>query len=429
MGVEVVGETVESVLREPVDWRFKGFPEVKGATVGNVHKYEWKVLDGDFIPPIMVLKESAFENNLALMSAFCTEHHVFLAPHGKTSMAPQIIARQIEVGAWAITVATISQARVMRAMGVDRILLANEITSPAAIRWAVEELERDNDFYFLSLVDSEDSVELLSEALEEADMTAPLPVLIEFGTTGMRAGARSLEAALRTAEAVEHSDTLRLVGVEAFEGVIQGTSIENRLKKVDDFLAQLSALAFECDARNLFRSTDSIVLSAGGSIFFDRVARLVEVGPLSRPLEVVLRSGCYITHDHGSYDRSSPFGSNGQRQSRFRPALEIWAEVLSCPEPNLAIVNMGKRDAPYDSGLPVPIYVKRIGGQVSKLSGATVTALNDQHAYVAHDEDVLNVGDLLGFGISHPCTAFDKWRLIPVVDDAYTVVGAIKTYF
>jgi D-serine deaminase-like pyridoxal phosphate-dependent protein len=425
----VLERAISDILREPIDWRFRGFPEEKGVTIGNVNEQGWHVLDGDFTLPIMVLKESALHNNLTVMKNFCASHDVSLAPHGKTSMAPQLFRKQIEVGAWAMTAATVDQARVMRAMGIDRILLANEMANPAAIRWVAKELKENDNFFFLSLVDSELGVRYLSEAIGRIDLDAPLPVLLEFGVSGMRAGARSEDAAFRTAEAVERSPALRLVGVEAFEGVIKGTDRETRRKTVDDFLARLGALTVKCDARGFFKDAETIVLSAGGSIFFDRVATLTDLGPLSRPLEVVLRSGCYVTHDHGSYDRSSPLGSNGCGTERLRPALEVWGEVLSCPEPGLTIVNVGKRDAPYDSGLPVPIRVRRTDGKLSEITGATVIALNDQHAYVTYESDILRVGDVLCFGISHPCTAFDKWRLIPVVDDTYAIVDAIKTFF
>ena len=56
--------------------------------------------------------------------------------------------------------------------------------------------------------------------------------------------------------------------------------------------------------------------------------------------------------------------------------------------------------------------------------------MNDQHTYlrVPAEADV-RVGDLIGSGISHPCTTFDKWRALFTVDDSYRVTGAILTFF
>jgi D-serine deaminase-like pyridoxal phosphate-dependent protein len=135
----------------------------------------------------------------------------------------------------------------------------------------------------------------------------------------------------------------------------------------------------------------------------------------------VLRSGCYLTHDDGLYHRVSPLGE-------LRPALELWARVLSCPEPGLAIAGFGKRDAPYDFDLPVVREVRRDGGAPA-VDGLRVEALNDQHAFLRDADGVLRVGDVLVCGISHPCTAFDKWSLIPVLDERDTVVDAIRTLF
>jgi len=72
----------------------------------------------------------------------------------------------------------------------------------------------------------------------------------------------------------------------------------------------------------------------------------------------------------------------------------------------------------------------RRDGVVAPITGLAVTKLMDQHAYLSVDTDVdLRVGDLLRFGISHPCTAFDKWRHIPVVDGDHRVVDVLHTYF
>ena len=91
---------------------------------------------------------------------------------------------------------------------------------------------------------------------------------------------------------------------------------------------------------------------------------------------------------------------------------------------------MGKRDVPFDIGLPRPV-VASSRGELRGVEGAMeIFDLNDQHAYLRLPrEDGLAVGDLVGCGISHPCTAFDKWRLIPVVDDDYTVIDAVHTFF
>jgi D-serine deaminase-like pyridoxal phosphate-dependent protein len=145
----------------------------------------------------------------------------------------------------------------------------------------------------------------------------------------------------------------------------------------------------------------------------------------------VLRSGCYITHDAVHYHQLSPFGTRIPDTNPLQEALEVWGAVLSRPEPGRALLGFGKRDVSYDLELPVPRFVKSADRAPRPLRAeASITALNDQHAYMQVDDaEDLRVGDLVGCGISHPCTAFDKWRLIPLVDDRYRVIDAILTYF
>ncbi len=148
-------------------------------------------------------------------------------------------------------------------------------------------------------------------------------------------------------------------------------------------------------------------------------------------MTVILRSGAYVTHDHGHYDSVSP----ARRASRgavdapvLRPALELWAQVLSCPEPGLALLGAGRRDAGFDLGLPVPLRVVR-GGVACAVSGE-VTRLNDQHAYLRLDPGTaLLPGDAVCLGISHPCTTLDKWRVIPVVNDDGRVIDTVHAFF
>jgi D-serine deaminase-like pyridoxal phosphate-dependent protein len=203
-----------------------------------------------------------------------------------------------------------------------------------------------------------------------------------------------------------------LAGVTAYEGQLteQGD--------VDDFLDLLVAAVVRLKAAGI----DFPLVSAGGSAWFDRVVARLAVLP--RDVRLVLRSGASVTHDDGFYRDRTPF-RRVPAEGPLTAALEIWAQVLSVPEPGLAIAGMGKRDAPFDEGLPVPLEVRR--GDTPVAVAASVTRLNDHHTYLAADG--LVPGDLIRFGISHPCTAFDKWRHIPVVDDEHRVVDVLETYF
>ena len=423
---------LKRILDEPVDWRYKSFPPGPAVPIRAVGEQGWNVLSGAFMHPVMILKHSALRHNLQEMAGYCRTNGVELAPHVKTHMSPQLFQMQLDAGAWALTVANVSQARVWRAFGAERIILANELVEPGSARWVAEELKRDPDFELYCLVDSAAGVAILDSALEGAGPARRLKVFVEAGFSGGRTGGRTLEDARNVASAVASSRNLLLVGVESFEGIIDQGSPAATLEAVDRFMRALRAVVIELDEAGLFSHTEEIIVSAGGSAFFDRVVSgLSEPWHLSRPVRLVLRSGCYLTHDAVHYAHASPFGGRLASTEPLRDAMEVWGAVLSLPEPGLALLGFGKRDVSYDLGLPVPRLVKSGAEALRQVRGqASIFALNDQHAYMrlAEQED-LRVGDLVGCGISHPCTAFDKWRLIPVVDDEYRVLDAVLTYF
>src|SRR6266567_4312894 len=168
---------LDRILDERIDWRYKSFPAEPATTIREVRRRGWNVLDGEFMFPTMVLKESALRHNVDAMAALCKHHEISLAPHGKTSMAPQLFQMQLDAGAWAVTAATMWQVRVWRAFGARRVILANELVEPASMRWVARELRRDPDFDFYCLVDSVAEVRVLERVLEEATLERRLPVL------------------------------------------------------------------------------------------------------------------------------------------------------------------------------------------------------------------------------------------------------------
>jgi D-serine deaminase-like pyridoxal phosphate-dependent protein len=223
---------------------------------------------------------------------------------------------------------------------------------------------------------------------------------------GGRTGCREPAAVDEVARAAALSPRLRLVGVAGYEAAL-GHDIEpDAMAVVTAYLQAMRAAAVRLAP--LFE-TDQVMVTAGGSTYFDAVADL-----LAGDWRTIVRSGAYLTHDDGLYARSSPL------RAALLPALQVRAQVVSRPEPALAVLTMGRRDVSFDQDLPLPLG----------LADSVVTKLNDQHAYLRlGGGDNVDVGDWLGFGISHPCTVFDKWQLIPELDADDRVVGLIRTYF
>lgn len=377
--------------------------------------------------PLMVMKQSAMLHNLTNMAEFCRQHGVRHAAHGKTSMSPLILRAAVDAGAWGICAATPAQVRALRAFGINNVFLANELVDPAGIRW-IAEYQRDNPgSEFLCYVDSLAGVELLNKEISKVGNT--LSVLVEVSVPGGRTGCRSVGEAVAIAKAVKQSPHLHLAGVAGYEGAIAGDRSGSSLAAVRDYCAAMIAAAEAIDAEQLFPNTE-ILLSAGGGTFFDIVVNAFADVKLSQPCVTLIRSGAYMAHDDGLYARVAPFA---QPNAEFgaKPALEIWGRVLSRPEPMLAILDFGRRDVPFDQDLPLPHFFRNADGTHPRSAlQSKISAVNDQHAYLSLPAGLpLAVGDWVGCGISHPCTAFDKWRYLPLIDDDYRCVGEITTFF
>lgn len=447
MGIATIDDTRVDVLAQqrigPTD---KGWPPALwGRTVAEVR--ELRPTISAFPTPLVTLSRTALDTNLTAMSAWAAGHGLSLAPHGKTTMAPQLWREQLDAGAWGITVATFGQLAVARSFGVTRVVVANALLDPSGLRWLAADLAARPDVRVLVWADSPAVVEIMATALADGDVDArlhPVDVLVELGGTGGRMGVRTVAGGLEVARAVAAAPGLRLAGVAGYEGALAHAARADNLGTLSGYLADLALLhEIIADAglyAGLPTGTEPLV-SAGGSAYPDLVAEVLAPLGHDGTTTVLLRSGAYLTHDDGYYRDVSPLGRRPRTDGgRLRAALHGWASVSSAPEPGLVIIDAGKRDLPHDVGLP-EVQLRRgrtPGAPSTRVEGAEVTALNDQHAFIRSDpaSTVLTdlvVGDRLRLGISHPCTTFDKWRLIPVVDDADAadpvVVDAARTFF
>ena len=411
MTAPINAAAVAALAEEPLDWRFKGLPAPWwGRTPADVCAESPRLLAGGAVGPVCVLLADALAANLATMAQWCDERGVELAPHGKTHMSPQLLARQFDAGACAVTAATISQVRIFRAFGVRDVVLANELVDPAALRWLAAELDAHSDFTLVCWVDSVRGVELMASTLTEAGAVRPVDVCVEVGMAGGRTGCREADTVDEVARAVVASPRLRLIGVAGYEAALGHDVAPDAVAVVRSYLADVRAAVLRLAP--IFES-DRVIVTAGGSTYFDTVADELTGWPADMSVRTILRSGCYLTHDDGLYGRTSPL------RDGLRPALRVWSQVVSRPEPDLAVLTMGRRDVSFDQDLPIPYG----------LAAAHVAKLNDQHAYLRLGDDRVEVGDWLEFGISHPCTVFDKWPMIPVLDDDGRVVDLIRTFF
>jgi D-serine dehydratase len=420
---------IADIVGRVLDGTSKGIPGPGTVTPGSVAKKGWNLLNDDLHFPTMVLLDSAVEHNLKTMARWCEKNGFLFAPHGKTTMCPQLYKRQLEAGAWAITAATAQQAMVCIKFGIKRILIANQLVGRANIRSIASAMNADPALEITCVFDSVEGVEHVVGHLKGAESRRPLRALLEGGREGWRTGTRSLDEARQVLAAIrKHADVLEFSGFEGYEGIArleEGALVKEYL---EGLIRSVDTLA-----REVPKPATPFLFSVGGTSFLDYQHEILP--PLEGRYRVVVRSGCYVTHDHGNYpahvERAHRRGMGDEAWPPLRQALELWSLVQSVRDGKTAILTFGRRDAPHDGDLPLPLSVVRPGQtKRESLQGAKVVKLNDQHAFMTIPPGVeLHVGDRVACGPIHPCTAFDKWPVIPLVDDDYRVIDLYCTYF
>jgi D-serine deaminase-like pyridoxal phosphate-dependent protein len=431
---------------EPLTARDKGIPQrAIGMTVPDFLATGPEL--SEFWTPLLVLDEAAIGHNLATMAEWTASRGLELMPHGKTTMAPALWQRQLAAGCTGITLATMGQVRTARTFGMSSIMLANAAVDARSLRYLAGELA-DPGFRFTCWADSAQTIDAMESALSGMELPRPVDVCVELGAAGGRTGARTVAEARRVAERVASSPVLRLAGVAGYEGSLAHDRSEAGLRAVRDYLERQIELHRALEP--LYDDGD-VIVTAGGSAYFDVVAEVYAAtgaGVAAAPrggggrTRFVLRSGAYIVHDDGFYRRISPLDEAGDAAGpRLQPAMRGIACVVSRPETGLALIDGGKRDFPFDEGLPIPrAWARELGQPWSALSESSISAMNDQHSYLRWSEDggasdaaadAAPVGSVVQLGLSHPCTAFDKWRVIPVVDswESARVIDLVRTYF
>jgi D-serine deaminase-like pyridoxal phosphate-dependent protein len=398
-----------------IDETHKNFPlSSHGVTAKKFIKSKPNLFTSGIQFPMMVLKESALKNNISVMAEYCRSVGAELAPHVKTTMSPQIAQMQVDAGAWALTIANFWQAEIFRNFGFKKLIIANEVLDKNSIG-EISRLNAKGKAEIIFYVDSMAGLNIVKEATPK---NGKINLFIEIGTDHGRGGVRELSLVKEISEEIKKDSRLNLRGVTGFEGAVPNaarnsegeTAVHAFCKKIVD----AGEIAYE------FKSEEKFIVSAGGSAFFEIVAE--ELNKFSKPKILLIRSGGYVTHDHIYYEEIYPFKNTGKP---LLPAIELWSQVLSNPESDLGVLNLGKRDVGCDIHNPIP-FAKHTG-KVEKFSG-TIEKLNDQHGFM-RSSDKFAVSELIGLGISHPCTTFDKWKLIPLVNDDYDVVDLIHTFF
>lgn len=422
--------------------KIKCNPSYKG--VGNLlsenngQEKSWNILQENVSLPAATLSSSAINHNQMWMDKFAEKFQFLLAPHGKTTMLPELFKLQVASShCYGMTLATVAQVSAAFQSGIKRVIMANQLVGQCNMHIISTILDQDPTFEFVCLVDSSVNVAQLGRFFKERQQN--VKVLIEYGIDGGRTGIRNESQENDVlSELKKWSGNVSVVGVEFFEGILSDELEVRRFIKWS--LSRVQKLATD----NIF-ANDEIIITGAGTSWFDVVAQDFRNFELNCPLKLttIIRSGCYLIYDYGLYSnmekRVTDLNAGEEKEFKIlsqslKPTLKIWAYVQSVPEKNLAIVGMGRRDAGNDSGYPV-LYLHFRPGTLSPTyfnrgTSFELFKMMDQHSFLRIDESSdFQVGDILAFDIYHPCTTLDKWRNVLLIDDEFNVRDVLASEF
>jgi D-serine dehydratase len=417
----------------------RGVPPSAGRVLSSeISARVWHPADGAMNLPMLTVDLDAYASNKRAMLEICRQFRSIIAPHAKTPMSPVLARDLIESGAWGASVADLRQASALLRYGIRRIVIANEIGGHAAATRLAGLLSsfRDADIYLY--VDSTELMDALA-AVWAAEASLPrLQLLIEIGC-----GRGGVQTQRKCDELIEkwcrlNEPRIVLAGVAAYEGTVNTPDATALAIALDDLFQRMGdALK---SVRAAVGEAPQLMLSAGGSSLFDHViVRSIPIVEADGNSVLQLRSGSCFFSDHGpTRDRLAALArrnllgdeASARVAQSFKPALRLWAEVLSAQNDVSFICGLGLRDAAHDQGLPVPLAVWRSGKRIAILTEeARVTKLNDQHAFVRAHGLTVKVGDVLEFGVRHPCTTIDKHDLIFGLGATDRITTVFRTFF
>ena len=437
---------MQDILALELDARTKGIPlAAERVRLGDVGKQGWNVLRGDLMFPVLALRDVRMRQNLQVLRDFARHHQVDLAPHGKSTMCPQLYQDQIEVGgAWGITAATVQQCAVVAAAGVPNIIIANEVVGRANLA-QLAGLKRA----YPRAASTASSIRWRSSSSSSAtaDRRSPRGRASRCcWSWATRAGGPAPGPWSGRSTCSRPSGRIATSWSSPGSSATRARSTSRGPTRRSWRSTASSTSCWPCStargSSTPSRGRAEVLLTAGGSSYFDRVAAKFTPARRGPATRVVLRGGSYLTYDDGFYrkkmselqHRGGIATASGRLDPTvaLQPALELWALVQALQDPGVAILTMGIRDLPYDLGYPFPLRQYRDGTLLGEVAdgGFEIVNSNDQHCYLRYPAGAdIRIGDCFVFGISHPCTAFDKWDVLYRVDEEFNVIGALKTFF
>ncbi|MFZ5672225.1 MAG: DSD1 family PLP-dependent enzyme [Pseudomonadota bacterium] len=326
--------------------------------------------------PALLLDLDVLERNIATMAAHAKKAGINLRPHSKGAKSIEIARRQVAAGAIGICCATLGEAEVLAAGGIDNLL----ITSPVVTQTMIDRLMALNGRSkgLLVVVDNPDNVDALARACAATGQT--LALVVEFDVGQGRTGTTSVEAAAALARRITSSAHLRYAGVQAYYGHLQHIPAHaDRKAAAAAQMVRVKGLLDHLKTEGLAPA----IVTGGGTGTFD-------IDPDGHVYTEV-QAGSYPFMDREYLEIAMTAGGG----SPFAAALFVQTSVVSANRDGLAIVNAGYKSFATEGG--PPLVTK------PELAGASYRLMGDEHGGVAYDAKSgrLAIGDVVEFLAPH----------------------------
>ncbi len=420
----------------------KGIPFLKSKKVKKLKFEKLNIIKENVQFPILSIDKENLLNNIKIMDNFAKENNALLAPHCKTFMSPQLINHYLKK-TWGVTISNNQQLSSIINLNIKNIIYGNLITNESNL---IQYLNIINKYKNISniyyCVDSLFGLNLLIKLIKKNKYKFKIKILIELGFKNGRCGIRNLKNFREILKKLKNSPKNIIVnGLFFYEGAINNKQIGTVSKKIKNIIKFTHQCHDELINNNIYKDKENII-TAGGSEYFDLVSTYFNEYNFKNNPKLVLRPGSFVAYGHGHYEKKINYlrkrNLTGKLSKKnnifFEPSLLLWSHVISINDNGIAIINFGKRDVSFDLGNPVALNIYRNNKKLKEIKNISnnlkVFKLNDQHAFLKFNKNVkLNIGDLISFGVSHPCITFDKWRYFYIIDKKFNIIDTFKTFF
>lgn len=350
----------------------------------------------ELITPALVLDIDAAQRNIDHMASELKQMGAAtIRPHYKTHKSPDLARRQLQAGAGGLSMATVWEAAILAAAGMDDLFVVNTVAHPVKLR-VLAELARDHRV--LVAVDETANAAAHSAAAVTAGST--LGIMVEVDTGMDRCGVDDAADCLAVARQVMDLPGLRFEGITGYEGHCSMTPDHDlRHERQREAMKFFTGVAELLEAEGI----PCPIRSAGGIATWNWTA--------AYPGLTEIQAGTYVVMDN----------FHGRMVPGFEHSLTIQATVIS-RQSGKVIVDAGNKSVADPADVTMVGHDHkvirfdeehgifdaaggsrlRVGDPVALVPGYSPSTVNWYDAYhVVHEDVVVDIWPIIPRGPGH----------------------------